>query len=375
MGPYTVGLLNIQSEDEPALQTGVELARATNFSVIRVKRDILKRSNVGVLYTRRAETASGGKPPGETFGIDSLFSLSPALNINGYYARTRDRRLRGSDDSHLVSFDYNADRYGLQVQRLKVGTNFIPQVGFLRRLDFQRSFVQARFSPRPVHRMKAVRRFIYLANVEYIENNPRRDERARLDWREQEAQMEIEMVNSDRVNIDYTRDYEFLPNEFEISTSVKVPVGGYTYNNLLTSYFFGNQRRMSGIVSFQQGQLYGGTKRTVGLGIGRAELTPRFSLEPGFSLNWVELPYGKFTSSVITERTTYTFTARMFASALTQYSSSTHTFSTNARFRWEYRPASELFVVYSDGRDTTVKGYPGLVNRAFIIKATRLVRF
>jgi len=78
---------------------------------------------------------------------------------------------------------------------------------------------------------------------------------------------------------------------------------------------------------------------------------------------------------VITERTTYTFTARMFASALTQYSSSTHTFSTNARFRWEYRPASELFVVYSDGRDTTVKGDPGLVNRAFIIKATRLVRF
>jgi hypothetical protein len=196
-----------------------------------------------------------------------------------------------------------------------------------------------------------------------------------LDWREQEAQMEIEMVNSDRVNIDYTRDYEFLPNDFEISTSVKVPVGGYTYNNLLGSYFFGNQRRMSGIVSFQQGQLYGGTKRTAGLGIGRAELTPRFSLEPGFSLNWVELPYGKFTTSVITERTTYTFTARMFASALTQYSSSNHAFSTNARFRWEYRPASELFVVYSDGRDTTGKGYPGLMNRAFIIKATRLVRF
>jgi hypothetical protein len=132
---------------------------------------------------------------------------------------------------------------------------------------------------------------------------------------------------------------------------------------------------MSGLASFQQGQLYGGTKRTVGLALGRAELTPQFSLEPSVSISWVDLPYGTFTTSVIAERTTFTFTPRMFVSALTQYSSSSHTFSTNARFRWEYRPASELFVVYSDGRDTLVGGYPALVNRALIIKATKLLRF
>jgi hypothetical protein len=377
VGPYSVGLLNIQAEETPPSNPAdvATASRATNFSVVRVKRDILRRSNVGVVYTRRAETSTGRAPSAETFGLDSLFSLSPALNINGYYARTHDRNLKGHDDSHLVSFDYNADRYGLQVQRLKVGTNFVPQVGFLRRSDFRRSFVQARFSPRPRNRMKAVRRFIYLANVEYIENNPHPKERARLDWREQEAQFEVELLNSDRINIDYTRDFEFIPTEFEISTSVLVPVGGYTYNNLLTSYYFGNQRRMSGLASFQQGQLYGGTKRTVGLALGRAELTPQFSLEPSVSISWVDLPYGTFTTSVIAERTTFTFTPRMFVSALTQYSSSSHTFSTNARFRWEYRPASELFVVYSDGRDTLVGGYPALVNRALIIKATKLLRF
>jgi hypothetical protein len=376
VGPYSIGLLNIQSEDENTQVADAKPAKATNFSVIRVKRDILKRSNVGVLYTRRDETASGGKAPADTLGIDSLFSLSPALNINGYYARTHDRTLKGKDDSHLVSFDYNADRYGFQLQRLKVGTNFIPQVGFLRRSDFRRSFMQARFSPRPApNHMKAVRRFIYLANVEYVENNPVANEPTRLDWREQEAQFEVELRNSDRVNVDYTRDYEYIPKAFDISTGVTVPVGGYTYNNLLTSYFFGNQRRMSGVLSFQQGQLYGGTKRTLALGVGRAELTPQFSLEPGFSLNWVDLPYGQFTTSVITERTTYSFSPRLFVSALTQYASSSHTFSTNARLRWEYRPASELFIVYSDGRDTTVSGYPSMINRAFIVKITKLLRF
>ena len=43
----------------------------------------------------------------------------------------------------------------------------------------------------------------------------------------------------------------------------------------------------------------------------------------------------------------------MFASALLQYSSSDRAFSSNLRFRWEYRPGSELFVVYTDERDIT----------------------
>ena len=43
--------------------------------------------------------------------------------------------------------------------------------------------------------------------------------------------------------------------------------------------------------------------------------------------------------------------------------------------RWEYTPGSEVFVVYSDGRDTTAPGYPGLLNRSFAVKVTRLMRF
>ena len=42
----------------------------------------------------------------------------------------------------------------------------------------------------------------------------------------------------------------------------------------------------------------------------------------------------------------------MFASALVQYNSTDHSFSSNFRYRWEYQPGSELFVVYTDERDT-----------------------
>ena len=45
------------------------------------------------------------------------------------------------------------------------------------------------------------------------------------------------------------------------------------------------------------------------------------------------------------------------------------------RFRWEYRPGSELFVVYTDERDTLKPGYPELQNRALVVKFNRLFRF
>ncbi len=47
----------------------------------------------------------------------------------------------------------------------------------------------------------------------------------------------------------------------------------------------------------------------------------------------------------------------------------------SARMRWEYVPGSEIFVVYSDGRDTATPGLGRLMNRSVAIKATRLLRF
>ena len=50
--------------------------------------------------------------------------------------------------------------------------------------------------------------------------------------------------------------------------------------------------------------------------------------------------------------------------------------STNARLRWEYRPGSEIFVVFNEERDNeTVTGVPSLQNRALIVKVNRFFRF
>jgi hypothetical protein len=58
-----------------------------------------------------------------------------------------------------------------------------------------------------------------------------------------------------------------------------------------------------------------------------------------------------------------------------QYNAGANSFTSSIRLRWEYTGGSELFVVYSDGRNTVASGFPELLNRTFAIKATRLVRF
>ena len=65
----------------------------------------------------------------------------------------------------------------------------------------------------------------------------------------------------------------------------------------------------------------------------------------------------------------------MFVSALLQYSSNANVLSANVRLRWEYRPGSELFVVWNEQRDTLTSRFPDLANRALIVKINRLLRF
>jgi len=107
----------------------------------------------------------------------------------------------------------------------------------------------------------------------------------------------------------------------------------------------------------------------------RIEITPRLSLEPTVSVNFVDLPQASFTATLVRARATYTVTPRMFVNGIAQYNSTTTSMGSNLRLRWEYAPGSELFVVYTDDYDTLARSpSTALRNRAFVVKVNRLFR-
>ena len=120
-----------------------------------------------------------------------------------------------------------------------VGSHFNPDVGFLRRAGFESTAGTLRFSPRPRKRFKTVRRFSYQTDLDYLTNRE-----GRLDTRAVDRQFGVEFQNSDRLNVTYTRNYEYLAAPFQIATGVKIPVGGYHFSEGRAAMSFGNQRKL-----------------------------------------------------------------------------------------------------------------------------------
>jgi uncharacterized protein DUF5916/cellulose/xylan binding protein with CBM9 domain len=362
-GRYSLGLLDIQTGD-----SAVAAAPATNFAVARVKRDILRRSYVGVIATRRSPAVSGAGA-GLAFGADANLSFFESLNLVGYYARTDTPGAAGRQDSYRARFDYDADRLAVQVERLAVGRNFSPEVGFLRRRDFIGNLAQVRLSRRPRSK-RAVRKVSLEAGLDYIT-----DGAGRLENRQARATARTEMQAGDSWSVQYERNFEFLPAPFPIARGIVVPVGGYHFPNLRAAYTLGPHRRVSGDLTLARGGFYAGDRTEAGYR-GRVELSSRLFVEPGMTVNWVDLPQGRFTARLLSARATLTFSPAMWVGALVQYNSNASLVSTNVRFRWEYRPGSDVFVVYSDGRDPLGPGAPTvLLNRSLTFKVTRLFRF
>ena len=370
-GKYTLGFLNIQTNDEP-----VSGAQSTNFTVARLTRDVLRRSAIGALLTSRSVSVSH---PGsnQVYGVDGTFAFYDNVNINTFWARTQTNGVTGDDTSYKGELRYNGDRYGVTAEHLYIGESFSPEIGFIRRPDLRKSYGLARFSPRPTS-INAIRKFSWEGSYNYIT-----DAAGVVETREAQGVFGIEFETSDRFNLTYLRTFDFLKRPFEIAPEVTIPIGEYEFWNAQARMTFAQQRRVGGTLTVDHGSFYGGTKTVFGVGGGfgpaggaRIELTQQFSFEPGISFNWIDLPQGSFTTQLVTTRTTYTLTPAMFVSALIQYNSANNALSSNIRLRWEYQPGSELFVVYNEQRDTlTPERYPELQNRAFIIKFNRLFRF
>ena len=133
------------------------------------------------------------------------------MRIDSYIAATRTDGRSGDDLSYRGFLDYNADRYGVQIERLVVEPNFLPEIGFLRRTDMRKNFGLLRYSPRPSG-VPHLRKLTMQGSLNYITNNQNR-----LDTRELQGQFQAELTNSDVASVSYTDNFERLVRPFIVA--------------------------------------------------------------------------------------------------------------------------------------------------------------
>src|SRR5258708_4767658 len=80
--PYNIGFLQVQTRKLGEASTGLGIPRQ-QFSVLRVKRDILKRSYLGaILVNRQGATSIGGESYNRVGGADAEFNLTDHYKVN-----------------------------------------------------------------------------------------------------------------------------------------------------------------------------------------------------------------------------------------------------------------------------------------------------
>ena len=99
--------------------------------------------------------------------------------------------------------------------------NFNPEVGFLRRTAFTRSYGQARYSPRPGLARRPEDLFPRQRRLHH------RHPSYRPESKEVQGKYQMDLENSDVWASDVSRNYERLTTRFEVGNGVFIPPGEY----------------------------------------------------------------------------------------------------------------------------------------------------
>jgi hypothetical protein len=318
-------------------------AKRANFTVLRLRRDVLGRSNVGFIALNR--------DPGEesdynrAFGADmNLSMLDAALNVSSFVARTFSPELNDEDMAGLLAVEYRAGDTETELSYLDVQENFDPEIGFVPRSDSRRMKSSFRYRPRPD--IPWIRMFSMGPRMTYL-----LDQGGDLQTRDVEVSLFTNLEIGDWIGIRLRDRYEYLDESFDIHEEIEVPAGEYRFTNVGLNLFASDARRVSGSASAETGQFFDG-KRHRFSGELRYKFSGRLALESNYEVNRINLPAGNFTTNRWSNRFLYSFTPSFYIRGLVQWNSADELVGGNFLLNYSYRPGSDLFLVYNQAWDT-----------------------
>jgi hypothetical protein len=354
-GRYTLGILSLQADaivEEPT----------TNFSVVRVRRDILRNSDVGGIFVNKQ--AAGGDF-NRTFGADLNLNFLSKLDFTTFILKTETPGVEGKDTAADFGVRWNDRRMDIQGEFLSIGENFNAEVGFVPRRGFRKSRSNFTWRIRPEKRLSQVREIRPQANIAYFT-----DQENVLETRNSQLGLAFQLHDGSTIFLAYEDRFERLDEPFFIRPEQSIPVGDYPYSGW--SFFFSSDksRTVGGEIRVNTGEFFDGEKTSVR---GELVLQPnyRFNAELSWNHDKVSLPSGDFDTDLVAARLSYSFNTATFLNALIQYDSTLHEISSNIRFNFIYKPLSDFFLVYNERRASTGE----VRERALIAKLTYILEF
>ncbi|WP_291909891.1 DUF5916 domain-containing protein [Chitinophaga sp. CB10] len=348
---WRLGLMNMQTaaKDEIFLP-------AQNYTVAALQRRMFSRSNLGFLFINKESL--NYTPPQETgkpvysrynrnFGLEynlassNNFWTGKALVLKSY---SPDRK--GSDWATAANLQYTSKVWNLGWQHEYVGNHYNAEVGYVPRRGY------IRLAP-------TATRLFFPVSGQVLSHGPQVTTTWFMDEQfhrtDNETMLNYGMVFRKRntLNVWASNTYIRLLQEFDPTNTGKdsLPVNStHSWNTVGADYVSQPQQLFTYAFSARYGGYYAGGRRLML----NTELGYRFqpyvSIAMTANYNDIRLgaPWGYNSFWLVGPRLDVTMTNTLFFTGFMQYNEQLKNINLNTRLQWRYRPASDLFIVYTD---------------------------
>ena len=344
VGSYGIGFLNVltnnfHTDESVTDPDDIVDVLGTNYSVLRMKRDIFNRSSVGLIAINKQDTDTYNRAG----GFDFAYRPTDSLDFRGMWARTVEDDVSGENDAWYLDGNWQNNRFRLRGAYTAIDENFNPEVGFVRRTGVRQIHGDVGYTGWP--RRYGIRRIRVTPEFDYILNQDNE-----LETRNLLLTNSFMLESRDTISFQVQRNFEYLDTAFEIREGIAIPVGEYNFNTFRGSSFTDLSRKIAGEFGVNFGDFFNGERRGFDI---KATLKPNehFRFEPQYQFNRITLPTKAFSVNIFGSRVSYFFSTTLFAKIFTQWNSDSDEVFMNFLISYEYQPGSNFYLVFNQNFD------------------------
>lgn len=318
--------------------------RSTNYSVIRVKKDVLEKSYIGFIV---ANASNNGGQDSLAYGVDFLyrtgrFMKKQNLEIGGYVAENRMPGVDTGNHAGRIYMNIPNDTYSFSFLHHVVGSNYNPETGFVQRRNIKQYNSSFSYTPRPD--IPGVKKLLFIP----MAMNYYTDTGTRLLTRKMQIKpIGIQFNSGDTIELNAYGDYENMDNPFErFNGKLKVPAGIYNFWDYECVFNSSKSRPFTFGVDVHNGDFYNGKRKYFSSSSGF-----RFSKYSSLS---ADVTYQKFSIAGNTfdvrdygGSLTLNLSPRLNSSTLLQYNNETGLVNINFRMHYIPKIGSDMYFVYN----------------------------
>ncbi|MEX0945159.1 MAG: DUF5916 domain-containing protein [Balneolaceae bacterium] len=370
VGAWDLGVLNMQTDDLGTQQS-------ENFGAIRLRRQVFNPfSYAGAIATSRI--GADGQY-NMAYGVDGSFRLYGDDYFSFQWAHTLDEREGANldwspDQSGRFSGLYEKrleDGIGYRTGLVWSGPDYNPGLGFIQRTDFTQMNQELSYTYRHSEDSRFIRNSVEAeADIFY------RNEDGSIETIELESEWSFLLKSGAEGSIGLKRTYEDLLVPFSLDENTIIREGDYTFYQVIADYSMSRAGLFRLRVNGQAGAFYDGNGYTI-------TVRPTWSVSPHLELegsyNFVSVRFSNrdqtFNSHLARLRLGVPFNTQISTNIYLQYNSVIDSFSTNARFRYNFSEGHDLWIVYNEEMNTVTRQFalpemPRSKFRAFMVKYT-----